>query len=183
MVDKRLQDRLLKLERIDQSIRTPPREKWVYSRKMSENDSKKEEWLHAQIRNIVNEYGLPTISRVGKRGETAAWLLIQHCDTDVRFQKRCLNRAREAVKRKDFSPEHMAYLTDRVRVNLGMPQLYGTQFHRNKVGKLIPRPIEDKKGLDARRLAFGMATFEEYRALMLSRSWNMQKKKEKEKKD
>ena len=61
----------------------------------------------------------------------AFWLLIQHQDNDVELQKQCL-------KRCNFELKNNAFLTDRVLINQGKKQIYGTQF----IGE-----IKDKKML------------------------------------
>lgn len=50
----------------------------------------------------------------------AFWILIQHQDYDVALQKACL-------KRCDFERKHREYLTDRIALNEGRKQTYGTQ--------------------------------------------------------
>jgi hypothetical protein len=54
----------------------------------------------------------------------------------------------KAASRNDTNISNLAYLIDRIRVNEGKDQLYGTQFTaiRDKHGKIIDillKPIED----------------------------------------
>lgn len=63
------------------------------------------------------------------------------------------------------SPRLFGYLEDRVRVNSGRPQLYGTQFLEDASG-MRPRPIESPNRLAERRADVGMDPFEEYEATM-----------------
>jgi hypothetical protein len=63
----------------------------------------------------------------------------------------------------EVSAVDVAYLVDRVRVNEGRPQLYGTQFWTVE-GAVVPRPIEDEAGLEARRATLGLKTMEAYEA-------------------
>ena len=53
---------------------------------MQQADTENTAWL----KGIVNKQGWPTISDIGKDGFNAAWLLVQHADTDRAFQKQCL---------------------------------------------------------------------------------------------
>src|SRR5260370_9006664 len=94
----------------------------------------------AGMKEIVDQYGWPGKSLVGKDGANAAWLLVQHADRDPAFQKRCLELLREAQKKGEVSGQELAYLTDRVRVAQGENQLYGTQFHTVD-GNLWPHSI------------------------------------------
>ena len=58
---------------------------------------------------------------------------------------------------------------DRVRVNAGQPQLYGTQFTVTD-GELGPSLIEDRERLDERRAEAGLEPFADYEARMRDRS-------------
>ncbi len=96
----------------------------------------------ARMKRIVDEFGWPTQSMVGKDGARAAWLLAMHADHDTKFQRRCLKLMKAALKRGEALAVHVAYLTDRVRTREGKPQVYGTQ---NGVIDGVRRhfPIED----------------------------------------
>ena len=53
-------------------------------------------------------------------------------------------------------------LTDRVLLNSGESQVYGTQFQRDESGDgLIPRPISDPETVEERRAAVGLDTLAE----------------------
>jgi hypothetical protein len=56
---------------------------------------------------------------------------------------------------------HVAYLTDRVRVGEGRPQLFGTQVQEQD-SKTVPYPIEDENHVDDRRQNVGLASLAEY---------------------
>ena len=43
-----------------------------------------------RLKEIVDQHGWPGKSMVGKDGAHAAWLLAQHADADLEFQKKCL---------------------------------------------------------------------------------------------
>jgi len=113
-----------------------------------------------RLKEIVAEHGWPGRSLVGRDGALAAFLIAQHADADPAFQERCLELM-QAASPGEVSPGDVAYLTDRVRVNSGQPQLYGTQFWMPN-GALVPRPIEDPDLLDARREAAGLIPMSEY---------------------
>jgi len=113
----------------------------------------------ARMKEIVADIGWPTTSKVGPEGASNAWLLVQHADHDVDFQEYCLGLMKEASP-ADVDKTDIAYLEDRVRVNRGRGQLYGTQF-RQENNKHVPRPIEDEENVDARRAALGMGPLSE----------------------
>ena len=121
---------------------------------------------HAKVLvKIVNEFGWPTYKLVGRKGSIAAWLILQHADYNLAFQKKCLKLLQKAVKEKQADKGSLAFLTDRVLVNSGKKQVYGTQFYAPK-GIFIARPIADRKGLDARRKSAKLGSFAKYEKLM-----------------
>jgi hypothetical protein len=113
------------------------------------------------LQEVIAEHGWPGRDLVGDTGSQAAWLLAQHADHDVAFQRRCLDLLREAAAAGQAELSHVAYLTDRLCVADGHPQVYGTQFHQPD-GRLQPRPIGDSDHLDQRRAQMGLAPHAEY---------------------
>jgi len=116
----------------------------------------------ARLKEVVDKHGWPGKSLVGTDGSQRAWLMVQHADHDLAFQKRCLPLLSQAVKKGETSPEQLAYLTDRVRVADKEKQVYGTQFHEAD-GKMEPYPIEDEANVDNRRKELGLPPMAEYR--------------------
>jgi hypothetical protein len=88
----------------------------------------------AWLRGVLDRVGWPGNSLVSEQGALAAWLLAQHADGDLGFQRECLARPAAAVEAGEAEPSHLAYLTDRVRLAQGQPQVYGTQFWRGRDG-------------------------------------------------
>jgi hypothetical protein len=109
---------------------------------------------------IVDEMGWPTRSRVGEAAEHLAWLLVQHADRDVAFQRRCL-ALMESESADEVCPKHLAYLEDRIRIADGRPQRYGTQLTMTEHG-LDAGPLEDPDKLDDRRQRVGLEPIADY---------------------
>ncbi|HEY7416520.1 MAG TPA: DUF6624 domain-containing protein [Ktedonobacteraceae bacterium] len=147
-------DEILKRSKVDQEMRKS--RKWDSSVDIDNTQRMKE---------IVEQIGWPTISKVGSHASHMAWLLVQHADHDHTFQQMCLNLMK-ALPSKEVPFKDIAYLEDRVRVGAGHPQLYGTQFYINEAGAFGPRPIEEPDTLDERRKAVGMEPFSEYVRIM-----------------
>lgn len=114
----------------------------------------------ARLKEIVAEIGWPTVSKVGSEASHAAWLLVQHADKTVAFQQEALRLMGE-LPDGEVRKQEIAYLTDRVLVNEGKAQHFGTQFMRGDDGAMCPRPIEDEPALEDRRKVFELDTFEE----------------------
>jgi hypothetical protein len=111
----------------------------------------------AWLKQIVEQYGWPGITLVGEQGSDDAWLLAQHADRDPDFQRSLLPLLQHAVNAGDAPPRHLAYLTDRVLVAAGEPQVYGTQYIEDPDGQTLrPHPVTDPDNLDARRATVGL---------------------------
>jgi hypothetical protein len=124
-------------------------------------DAENTSWL----KTVLDCSGWPGRSLVGDEGALAAWLLAQHADDDLDFQRRCLVLLEQAVRDGEAEAAHWAYLVDRVRCTEGRPQLYGTQFWHGPDGHdtLGPKPIEDVEDLDQRRQLVGLETLADYK--------------------
>jgi hypothetical protein len=114
-----------------------------------------------RLKELLAKYGWLGTHVVGKGGSTAAWLLVQHMDADVPFQRYALDLMTAAAAKDEASKKDLAYLTDRVLLAEKNPQRYGTQFATVN-GTLVPRPMEDPAGVDERRKSVGLGTLAEY---------------------
>jgi len=144
---------LLEMSEADQAMRSvyQTTHKW---------DSSVDEANTTRLKEIINQQGWPSITLVGKKAASAAWLLAQHADKDPDFQKKCLELMKQ-LPRDEVVLWNIALFEDRVRMNTGRPQLYGSQFSMSE-GKFGPLPIEDEAHLEERRAAVGLEPFEEY---------------------
>ena len=71
-----------------------------------------------------------------------------------------------AVASGEAWPSDLAMLTDRVLMENGKPQRYGSQLYENEeTGKTEFYPIEDPTNVNARRAAVGLGPIEEYAQL------------------
>lgn len=105
---------------------------------------------------ILDEHGWPTPALVGADAARRAWLIAQHADRQLDVQRRALTLMTAAAATGDADPTHLAMLHDRVRVNEGHPQTYGTQIAAVTDGTPVPWPIEDPAQLDQRRAQAGL---------------------------
>jgi hypothetical protein len=147
---KAIADEIIKMSEVDQQMRKSG--KWDASIDVENTQRMKE---------IVEQMGWPTRSKVGGHASEMAWLLVQHADHDRSFQQRCLDLMK-AQAAGEVLPGNIAYLEDRVRVGEGRPQVYGSQFDVDKAGNFGPRPIEDPDHVDERRQAVGLQPLSEY---------------------
>jgi hypothetical protein len=117
----------------------------------------------ARLVEIMDEHGWPGIDLVGEDGATAAWLIAQHSDLDVDVQARALELMREAVDAGQANPTDLAYLEDRVALNTGKPQIYGTQVGCVD-GRAEPADMIEPDTVDDRRADVGLQPLADYLA-------------------
>lgn len=119
------------------------------------------------IRKIVQKYGFPNTDLVGENGSHNFWLLIQHQDRLPNFQIQVLELMKKEVDAKKASASDYAYLVDRVKVNTGQLQVYGTQMQlNNQQTSYEPKPVIDPANLNKRRSEVGLMSIEEYTQIM-----------------
>jgi hypothetical protein len=104
-----------------------------------------------RLREIVEGYGWPGRSLLGEKGAEHACLLAQHAGRQLDCQCMALKLLADAVDQGEATPRQLAYLTDRVRMNEGRQQLYGTQLVGGPGRGVVPWPVDDPGELDARR--------------------------------
>ena len=153
MLYPRIASELLDMERVDQEMRSRN------FRSPNRWNAEVDQHHTSRMKELVIEIGWPTISKVGPEAAHAAWLLVQHADHDVDFQKKCLTLMKSELE-TEVERRCIAYLEDRVRVNLGQPQLYGTQFDEVD-NNFVPWTIENPEQVDERRLQMGLGTLQE----------------------
>lgn len=141
------------------------REKLVQKGQLGEGYNKGMEELHNRnakvLNDIIDTIGYPTPDKVGKEASEAAWLVIQHSIGQPTFMRKCAALLEDAVRKNKVSPKNLAYLTDRIAVSEGKPQLYGTQFDWDVNGDLSPNLFDDLAKVDQRRKSIGLNTLEE----------------------
>ncbi|WP_414168796.1 DUF6624 domain-containing protein [Streptoverticillium reticulum] len=113
-----------------------------------------------RLARIMAEHGWPTAQLVGEEAATSAWLIAQHADRQLDVQRRALR----LMEQEDATPpRQMAFLRDRVLVNEGHKQVYGTQIAGvGKDGAPVPWPCEEPERVDELRAGVGIEPFGEY---------------------
>lgn len=114
-----------------------------------------------KVKAILDKYGWLGPDVVGNSGAVTLFLVIQHADQQT--QEKYLPAMRNAVKNGKANPANLALLEDRVALEEGKKQIYGSQIGRDeKTGKFYIRPIEDEINVDKRRAAVGLPPLKDY---------------------
>ncbi|MDQ0595044.1 hypothetical protein QFZ37_003413 [Chryseobacterium ginsenosidimutans] len=141
----KISKQLLELADYDLSIR----DKLLKENKLAEGYHPEMESVHRnnaqKLREIIQEIGFPTISKVGKEANDAAWLIIQHSIAEPEFMKNAYQLMLE--NSKDTELKNLAYLFDRIQFFQGKPQKFGTQL--NSDGTIYP--VIDKNKINELR--------------------------------
>ncbi len=117
----------------------------------------------AKAKKIFNKYGYPTISMVGKEKAHEFWVIVQNCNMDVDFQLAVLKVTDKLIHTGEADAHDYAYLSDRVRINLGQKQIYGTQVEFNKAkNSYEPFELNNPKEVDKRRKELNLESMAEY---------------------
>lgn len=133
-----------------------------YNEEMKELHNKNASILDA----IMDKIGFPTLAKVGEEASEAAWLVMQHAIEQPHFMKKCTQLLQIEVENGNMNPINLAYLSDRIAVLEGKPQLYGTQFDWDKNGILNPNFFDDLTLVNRRRKAIGLNTLEAQTTVM-----------------
>jgi len=105
--------------------------------------------------SIIEKCGMPTLKEVNQRQMDAIWLGLQHSTEEIR--KKYFPYVEKAVKNGDLSKQQYALMKDRMLMDDGKPQLYGSQIKNGKLYKL-----ENPKSVNERRKEMGMEPIEDY---------------------
>ncbi|MBA2582257.1 MAG: hypothetical protein H0V01_02585, partial [Bacteroidetes bacterium] len=123
-----------------------------------------------EIKRLFEEYGFLGYDKVGKSSSKNFWLLVQHADKNPEFQLEVLKSMKLAADSANASLIDFAYLIDRVKVNTGQLQIFGTQMQLNdNKTSYEPKPLLDTENVNLKRKEVGLNTIEEYIKIMNDR--------------
>jgi hypothetical protein len=176
--NQELKAELKQMAEIDQIAAYIPQGKYL---KLTE-----EEWMsfkdsvfttnQKRIKEIFNQYGFVGVDLAGKEGTNNFWLLVQHSDHTPEFQKEVLVKMKLEVEKGNAEPGNYGLLVDRVRINSGQKQVYGTQVaYNSETGQAYPNNLEDSLNVNERRKSVGLDPLENYLNDMTKMHFEMNK--------
>ena len=174
--NKTLQIELIKMYLNDQYVRSNLMTNLLDKYKLTKNEViidsfgvNTDERNRQRLKQIIDEYGFPSKKLVGKDAMQGIFYMIQHSDGDKEWQKSQLLNIEKAVNNGDMDGQSYAYLYDRIQINGGKKQLYGTQFAKvDPIKKVVElADTEDLENVDKRRMGIGMMPIEMYKKFML----------------
>ncbi len=121
----------------------------------------------ARVKTLIGQHGWPGPELVGQDGTDAFFLIVQHADPV--FQKEILPLVKNAYRSRIITGQSYALFMDRVLVQDGKPQIYGTAakgFEQWNGTEPVFEPIEDEANVDKRRAEVGLMPLSEYREFL-----------------
>ena len=117
--------------------------------------------ITTRFREIVDEHGWPGRSLVGRLGADAAWLLLQHADTEQEFRRTCIELLHEAVRDGEADPRHLGLIADRVESVENGHQVFGTDIIVKDGKAQLQWPLVEPDRVDALRQEIGLPPLEQ----------------------
>lgn len=158
---KSIAKEIIELQNADLELR----DKLIQNGQLSDGYNREMEALHNRnadtLNNIIDKVGYPTVDKVGKEANEAAWLVIQHSIGQPEFMRKCSALLEKAVAENQADAKQLAYLTDRIAIFEGRPQLYGTNFDWDENGEMNPYQYDDLEKVNQRRKTLGLNSLEE----------------------
>lgn len=113
------------------------------------------------VLQIIDKHGWLGISQVGKKANQTLFLIVQHADSNVLTKYFPL--LVKSYELGETPGRYYATMLDRILIDKGQKQLYGTQIQMEKQnGQFVLFPIESESSVDIRRKKAGLmplATF------------------------
>ncbi|WP_299158534.1 DUF6624 domain-containing protein [uncultured Tenacibaculum sp.] len=113
-----------------------------------------------KVSRILDSQGWPSKKKIGQRGASTLFLVIQHANQDTKLKY--LTMITTAMKNNELPKRQYAMFYDRLVLGQGKRQIYGTQLAMDKNSKKpYVLPLEDVKNVDKRRAQMGLNSMQE----------------------
>ena len=136
-------------------------------------EEKNHEENNKEILDLLDRYGWPTASAVTEFAAAGAALIINHTNHEIR--SKYFPMLETAFKQGEAQPLRYAKMRDRLLVEEGKKQVYGTQWKFKDSGR-EPYPIEDPEHVDKRRAEIGLGPLSDYLKERFDIDWNVEQK-------
>jgi len=110
----------------------------------------------AYLIKLVQEIGWIDVPRFGAPASRDAFLIVQH-SFHIPLMMAALPLIEQDMKAKRLDGKPYAMLFDRLQLELGKKQKYGTQLGANDRGDMVVMALEDRKNVDTVRKAIGLS--------------------------
>ncbi|MGB3605548.1 MAG: DUF6624 domain-containing protein [Psychroserpens sp.] len=129
-----------------------------------------------RAKQMLNTYGFVGRDLAGEEGSRAFWIIAQHSDHNPKFQLEVLEKMKIEVENDNADSRLYGLLTDRVNLNRGQAQIYGTQVKYNmEICQAFPKQLADSSKVNKRRKEIGLEPLEVYLNDMTTMHFEMNK--------
>ena len=161
MVDEQLRQELLAMRTEDRRVR----QEVVESGELGGAYVPRMEEVHrenaARLRELIESRGWPAEDIAGKDGAEAAWFIAQHSIGERDLQRQVLRLLHACISEERVPAWHAAYLEDRIAIQEGRLQRYGTQWMQDPVdGRVRPLSLADVDHVNEWRREVGLGPME-----------------------
>lgn len=126
-----------------------------------------------QLVKLLDVNGWPTASSVTEYAAAGAALIINHTTYEIR--SKYFPMLEKAFKQGEAQPLRYAKMRDRLLVEEGKEQLFGTQW-KFENSKRVPHTIEEPEYVDKRRAKIGLGPLSVYLKERFDIEWNVDQK-------
>lgn len=126
-----------------------------------------------KLLELLDKYGWPAASEVTEYAAAGASLIINH--TTYALRSKYFPMLEESFKKGEAQPLRYAKMRDRLLVEEGKKQLYGTQWKFEKSVR-VPHPIEAPEYVDKRRAKIGLGPLSPYLKAKFDIDWQVAQK-------
>lgn len=176
--NQELASELKKMAEIDQIAAYIPQGEYKKLSKEEWNSFKDSVFTTHQkrLKGIFDQNEFVGIDLAGEEGSQNFWLMVQHSDHNPDFQKEVLEKMKVEVEKENAIPSNYGLLVDRVKINTGQKQIYGTQVTYNmNIGQAYPKNLKDSLNVNQKRKSIGLEPIEEYLNRMTEMYFEMNK--------
>lgn len=174
-MDFALRDKLKNIERegpeVEVHVINCTNQKTILDHVLQADQSMRQEGAHIDpatdqqnlslVVSILKKCGMPTLSEVDPEHMQAIWLVIQHASNT--YRKAYFPLFETAARNGDLDQTHVAMMKDRMLMDDGLPQVYGTQVVlKQESGRYELYTLEAPGSVDKRRIAIGFGPLHEY---------------------
>jgi hypothetical protein len=157
VIDEELREELLAMRAEDARVR----QELLESGELGGSYTPRMEAVHirnaARLRELIAVHGWPNRRIAGEDGSEAAWFIVQHAIGEPEFQREVLRLLDDCANAKGVPLWHAAYLEDRIAMNEGRPQRYGTQRMDDPIdGRVRPWNLAEPEGVNELRKGVGL---------------------------
>ncbi len=173
-----LADELKKMAEVDQIAAYIPQGKYKEMTSEQWNSFKDSVFTTHQkrLKQIFDKFGFVGFDLAGEEGSLNFWLMVQHSDHNPEFQQEVLEKMKIQVDQQNADPSNYGLLVDRVNLNTGKPQIYGTQVDYNfDIAQAFPKNLADSANVNERRKSIGLEPIEDYLNQMSLMNFEMNK--------